>query len=49
MKKHQNIAIPLRNYSEIRKRLIRLIEKADDRQLLRLYAFAHRMIDDTVK
>lgn len=49
MKKVTHITDHPRNYSAVRKRLLKLIEKADDRQVLKLYAFAHRMMDDKVK
>lgn len=32
-----------------KKRLIRIIDKMDDRQAMKLYAFAHRMVNDKVK
>ena len=42
----EDIIMKSRNRSGMRKRMIALVNRADDRQLMKLYEYAHRMMRD---
>ncbi len=44
----ENTAVRQKNTSGLKKRIISIIQRMDDRQLQRLYEFAHRMTRDWV-
>lgn len=43
-----DIVIRSRNRSGMRKRLISMINRADDRQIMKLYEYTHRMMRDSL-
>ena len=45
---HDDYTTKLRCRGGLRKRLISMINRADDRQVMKLYEYAHRMMRDSL-